>query len=148
MITADQPPNGVALRIDRVLEQLKRWDYPVQLVRLKPEPEPKPPPPPPDAITVEEMDEIYYAVKMANVRSGPGSTFNKVARLSVGDEVEVTGKVKEKEWLRIALKDGKKAFVYAPLLSPEKPESIEPEVTPPVEPWSDPNPGPIPPGSV
>ena len=31
MITADQPPNGVAARIDRVLKQLKRWDYPVKL---------------------------------------------------------------------------------------------------------------------
>lgn len=33
MITADQPPNGVAVRIDRVLEQMKRWDYPVKLTR-------------------------------------------------------------------------------------------------------------------
>ena len=33
MITADQPPNGVAVRIDRVLERLKRWDYPVKLTR-------------------------------------------------------------------------------------------------------------------
>ena len=33
MITADQPPNGVATRIDGVLEQLRRWGYPVKLTR-------------------------------------------------------------------------------------------------------------------
>ena len=37
MITADQPPNGVAARIDRVLKQLRRWDYPVKLTRRMPE---------------------------------------------------------------------------------------------------------------
>ena len=123
MITADQPPNGVAVRIDRVIQQMKRWDYPVELTRREPET----PPPAQDTemagIIIAEMDETYYALKNANVRSGPGTTFKKVARLTVGDEVEVTGKVRDKTWLRIALKGGKEAFVYARLLSPEMPEN-------------------------
>jgi len=39
MITADQPPNGIAVRIDRVLEQLRKWGYPVALDTLA---QPKP----------------------------------------------------------------------------------------------------------
>ncbi len=32
MIARDAPPEGMAVRIDRVLDQLKRWRYPVDLM--------------------------------------------------------------------------------------------------------------------
>lgn len=38
MITADQHPNGIALRIDRILEKMNEWGYPVAL-NAAPEPE-------------------------------------------------------------------------------------------------------------
>lgn len=54
MITADQPPNGVAVRIDRILEQMKRWNYPVELSRREPET----PPPAQDTETPAVRREI------------------------------------------------------------------------------------------
>jgi alpha-tubulin suppressor-like RCC1 family protein len=33
MIRADQPPEGLAIPIDRILEKLRQWGYPVQLTR-------------------------------------------------------------------------------------------------------------------
>ncbi len=77
---------------------------------------------------IDEIDETYYVLKRANVRSGPGTSFEKVGRLSLGDEVGVTGKVLGKRWLRIALKGGDDAYVYGPLLSAEKPKPPEPVV--------------------
>jgi formylglycine-generating enzyme required for sulfatase activity len=44
-----------------------------------------------------------------------------VGRLSPGDEIEVTGKVAGKNWYRIAMEGGKKAFVFASLLTERKP---------------------------
>ena len=80
-----------------------------------------PPSQPTPGFTVTEMDETYYAVKRSNLRGGPGTEFAKVGRLSPGDEIEVTGKVAGKNWYRIAMGDGKEAFVFASLLSERKP---------------------------
>jgi Trypsin-like peptidase domain len=52
MIKADQPPEGLAVPLDRVIERLRRWNYPVQLTRRTaavagaPQPRPAPPAPP------------------------------------------------------------------------------------------------------
>ena len=59
--------------------------------------------------------------RCSNLRSGPGTEFDKVGHLSPGDEIEVTGKVAGKNWYRIAMGDGKEAFVFASLLSDRKP---------------------------
>ncbi len=75
-----------------------------------------PPAAPTPGFTVTEMDETYYAVKRAHLRSGPGTEFDKVGRLSPGDEIEVTGKVEGKTWYRVAIASGVTAYVYAPLL--------------------------------
>ena len=77
---------------------------------------------------IEEIDETYYVLKPANVRSGPGTSFEKVGRLSLDNEVGVTGKVLGKPWLRIALEGGEEAYVYGPLLSAEKPKPPKPAV--------------------
>ncbi len=67
-------------------------------------------------IVVEPLDSLLVALRNANVRSGPSTAFGKVGRLGVGDEVTVTGKVEGRDWYRIALADGAKAYVWAPLL--------------------------------
>ncbi|MCP4319007.1 MAG: trypsin-like peptidase domain-containing protein [Hyphomicrobiales bacterium] len=43
MITRDQPPRAQAVKIDRVLEQLRRWGYPVDLVQQTPAVQSPPP---------------------------------------------------------------------------------------------------------
>ncbi len=67
-------------------------------------------------------------MKRANVRSGPGTNFEKAGRLLVGAEVGVTGKVLGKPWLRIALEGGDDAYVYGPMLSAEKPKPADDQV--------------------
>ncbi len=55
-----------------------------------------------------------WAVKRSNLRSGPGTEFDRVGLLEVGEPVLVTGEIGE--WFRIQVQ-GKEAFVYAPLLT-------------------------------
>jgi formylglycine-generating enzyme required for sulfatase activity len=71
----------------------------------------------PPSTQVDEVDASYFALKTANVRSGPGTTFSKVGKLSPGTEVDVTGKVQGKDWYRVALADGGQGFVWSRLLS-------------------------------
>ena len=70
---------------------------------------------PPPGFAVTEMDETLVAVKNANVRDKPSTEDKKVGRLSVESLVEVTGKLKDRNWLRIAY-EGRVAYVFAPLL--------------------------------
>ena len=60
------------------------------------------------------MDRVMRAVKRANLRVGPGTSFGKVGLLEVGDEVRATGRTGD--WLRVQLPSGRTAFVYEPLL--------------------------------
>ena len=108
-----QYPNGTFAALARLrIEDLKETDT----AALTPPSQPEEP-----AFAVSEMDETYYAVKRSNLRAGPGTEFDKVGRLSPGDEIEVTGKVAGKNWYRVALTEGETAFVFASLLSERKP---------------------------
>ncbi len=78
-------------------------------------------------VAVEEMDEIWYALKRSNVRARPGTRHPIIGGLTPGQEVEVTGKVAGQDWLRVALADGKPGYVYAPLLSAAGPPSATSE---------------------
>jgi len=71
------------------------------------------------ALTVDadEMDAVMVTNDRSNVRAGPGTSFDVVARLDPGAEVTVTGRVKNKNWYRIALSDGRTAYVFSKLLS-------------------------------
>ncbi|MDP6816390.1 MAG: SUMF1/EgtB/PvdO family nonheme iron enzyme, partial [Alphaproteobacteria bacterium] len=86
-----------------------------------------PPPSPPPKHQVAELDREMFvaAVGAANVRAGPGTTHAKVAKLPPGTAVEVTGKVADKDWYRVALADGKQGFVWGPLLSAQGPAAKE-----------------------
>ena len=70
---------------------------------------------------VEELDEVRWALKRSNVRSGPGTSYGKVGGLDVGAEVTVTGQVAGRPWLRIEMEGGGSAWVYAKLLGEEAP---------------------------
>jgi formylglycine-generating enzyme required for sulfatase activity/uncharacterized caspase-like protein len=74
------------------------------------------PPKPAPVFEVAELDESRFALKRSNLRAGPGTEFDRVGRLEAGAEIDVTGKVEGKNWLRVALKEGGVGYVYAPLL--------------------------------
>jgi len=78
---------------------------------------------------VEELDETMVVTgKRVNVRSGPGTDFDKVATISGGAEVEVTGKVAGKNWYRIAMADGGAGYVFGKLLGDAMPAPAQPAV--------------------
>ncbi len=87
---------------------------------------------PAPSFTVTALEDTLYTLKTANVRAGPGTTFDKVDRLDEGTEVEVTGQVDGADWLRIALAD-RTAYIYAPLLGDRVSDQAEPAESEPTE---------------
>ena len=85
---------------------------------------------------VEELDEVRWALKRSNVRSGPGTSYGRVGRLDIGAEVTVTGQVAGRPWLRIALEGGESAWIYAKLLGEEAPVARGGGVAPAQDPAS------------
>ena len=71
--------------------------------------------PPAPRIEVETLDSLLVALRNANVRAGPSADTDQLDRLAAGTEVTVTGKVKDRDWYRIALAAGE-GYVWAPLL--------------------------------
>ena len=71
---------------------------------------------------VDRLDELQFALKVSNVRAGPGTSHGTVGRLKIGEEVKVTGKVAGQNWYRIALAGGREGFVFGSLLSPNSPQ--------------------------
>ena len=59
---------------------------------------------------------LMRAVKRANLRGGPGTSYDRAGALEVGEVVWVTEEVGT-DWLRIVTRRGTVAFVYAPLLA-------------------------------
>jgi hypothetical protein len=73
--------------------------------------------------TVTEMDTRLFAKKPSNLRAGPGTEHQKMGRLQAGEEVSVTGKVEGRNWYRIERSGGKHAFIFAPLLADQAPDT-------------------------
>ena len=71
---------------------------------------------------VAPADRVMQAAKRSNLRSGPGTSHDKVGLLEVGDEVRVTGEVGD--WLRIEAPGGGEAFIYGPLLAEVPPDRV------------------------
>jgi hypothetical protein len=113
-----QFPDGTYVRLaKRRLEELKA----LKLAAAVPPPKPR--------IEVENVELLLVALKNANVRATPSTDSDRIDHLSAGTEVTVTGRVKERDWYRIALADGE-GFVWAPLLG-ERSEYVPPaSVTP------------------
>ena len=88
-----------------------------QAALTPPTAQPPAPAPQPEAIAVDMLDDTYVTMKNANVRGGPDSKAEKLTTLPMGTGVDVTGKVKGKNWYRVALADGRTGYVFAPLLT-------------------------------
>ena len=67
----------------------------------------------------EFVPETRWATKRANIRSGPGTEHEKVGLLEVGERVLATGEAGN--WLEVLAHTTGTGFVYAPLLSTERP---------------------------
>jgi formylglycine-generating enzyme required for sulfatase activity len=76
----------------------------------KPEPEPKP------AFPVEDMDLEYESVTNSNVRKQPSARSERIGELKKGERVQVTGRVINRNWYRIAMPEGGSGYVYGQLL--------------------------------
>lgn len=69
---------------------------------------------------------VMYAVKRANVREGPGTSYGKVGLLEVGQEVRVTALTHQQagSWFRLEPYPAQqRRFVYAPLLTSVRSEA-------------------------
>ena len=66
-------------------------------------------------VDVVPVNRLMRAVKRSNLRNGPGTHYDKVGLLEVGQQVRVTGEAGD--WLRVKTPSGDTAFVYAPLLA-------------------------------
>jgi formylglycine-generating enzyme required for sulfatase activity len=66
------------------------------------------------------LDRDMTATGNANVRSGPGTSHDRLQILSSGDEVDVTGRTEDGEWYRIALAGGRVGYVFRNLLQEKR----------------------------
>ena len=87
------------------------------------------------AWTVADMSKTMYVKSSVNVRSGPGSSYEKLGSLSEDDEVHITGKCNEYNWYQISF-NGTTAYVSASYLSDKRQgiyigDKLEPTSEPP-----------------
>jgi uncharacterized protein YraI len=68
---------------------------------------------------IEEMEAPYRVVTRANLRAGPSTDFERVGRLDIGTEITVTGKVRDRDWYRVASADGISGFIFGRLIPEE-----------------------------
>ena len=111
-------------RLAKQLETLQKQGEAQKLAKLT---RPKRTEPPPPSFTVEALEEVFIAVKTANIRERPTATSRKVSRLQSGMEVEVTGNTQfeGKDCYRVA-HAGSSAYVFGSLLR-EKHKALQEE---------------------
>ncbi len=80
-------------------------------------------PPPEAAITVEEMDATFVALKTSNLRAEPTTTSKRVGRISRDSAVPVTGMVEDGKWYRVD-HEGETAYVFGTLVEEVDPDEI------------------------
>jgi len=87
-------------------------------------------------IVVAELDMTMRATGRTNVRSGPGTEFERVAQIEADERVNVTGQVRDREWFRVALAGGGVGYVHGSLLEQmrQAPPAPTPAYTPPPTP--------------
>ena len=89
---------------------------------------------PGDRYRVEPADRLMVAAEAANVRTGPSPDYDIVGTVMAGDELQVTGEVRGRDWVRVVFPrgNGRAAFIYAPLLRAVKPTvpTAEPDSVP------------------
>ncbi len=66
---------------------------------------------------VKPVDRLMSAREAANIRTGPSPDYDIVGTVMRGDELNVTGEIRGRDWLRVAYpRSGDEAFIYGPLL--------------------------------
>ncbi len=81
-------------------------------------------------------DTTYYAIQSANVRSGPGTDYDKVGSLAYGEAITSNGKVDQdgKVWIVIKDEAGELKMVSGSLVSLTKPVKPQPQPQQPQQP--------------
>ena len=75
-------------------------------------------------VTWEDVNETVYAISAVNVRSGPGTSYEKLGSLSQGEAVKRTGKGSN-GWSRVEYK-GQQAYISSNYLTAQKPTESQP----------------------
>ena len=79
------------------------------------EPKPTEPEPTEPKVGIKEVNETVYATSTVNVRSGPGTSYEKLGQLAKGDKVTRTG-ICENGWSRVVY-NGKVAYISSSYLT-------------------------------
>lgn len=79
--------------------------------------------------SVEPADRLMELTTNANMRVGPSKRYDILGVARIGARMHVTGKVKERNWVRVEFSDEDSngvAYIYAPLLREVQPGSSTP----------------------
>jgi len=67
----------------------------------------------PSAPTPIPQPEATVAIKVLNVRSGPGTNYSKVRQVKEGERLKVIGRTEASDWLKIVTSNGQEGWVAA-----------------------------------
>jgi hypothetical protein len=79
--------------------------------------------------TVEDLNTTMTATQNARVRKGPSSSFEVIGTISQGDEIKVTGKVKEVNWYKVEV-NGEEGYVSGNSLKEKEVTTTKKDTTP------------------
>ena len=116
---ATQPPERTTVPTEPPIVTTEPTITPTEPENTKPvetvPPETKPP------VTYTEVNETVYAVSAVNIRKGPGTEYDKVGSLSVGDSIVRIG-IGSNGWSKV-LYNGVECYMFSNYLSTSKPVS-------------------------
>ena len=78
-----------------------------------PEPEPEVP-----TYVLDPINQAYYIVRLSNVRSGPSTSFDRLASLPENTIINNVGRVQGQRWFQIVMPDNRVGFIYDTLVAP------------------------------
>ena len=70
------------------------------------------------AFQINPINESWYVTRKANVRSGPSTSFARIARLPAATVVYNLGQVADSGWYQIIMPDNSTGFIHPALLAP------------------------------
>ena len=79
-----------------------------------------------NGVVFTEVNETVYAIASVNVRTGPGTAFERIDRLSYGQAIQRIG-VGENGWSKV-LYNGEVAYMYSDYLSATRPVIGAPDI--------------------
>lgn len=79
----------------------------------------------PEGPKIEEVELTYRVRANANLREQPTADSQRIGGLKIGNRVLVTGRVVDRNWLRVTTEDGLKGYVFGELVEPALGEPAE-----------------------